>query len=238
MQFTTGNFTNWLTELDREFADVLGGATYLPHIPYSVVDGVYAAQFGTPEATLLMVVNRNGDPNGDRSGEILRVPCVTGARYFDVYHGNEMTVACTGASAILRFHIEALGYGAVLRCTDGAPACIPTPGYLERMRELTRSELRTYTDTWQHLPQTMLALPTTPVPAGPPAGMRMLPGGDLHFDVSYGGRPSPGVPFSGDVQFPWEPSPRTSHQQLLAMHPMCLLRIPYGSVFTRLRFAS
>lgn len=206
--------------LMREFGDLLGGATYLPHVPYSLVDGVYAAEFGTAEATLLMIVNRNGDPEGDRSGDILRVPCVSGARYFDVYHGHEMTVACTGASANLRFRIEALGYGAVLRCVAGAPGCIPTPGYMERMRELTRSELRTYSDRWKHLPQTMLPQPTTAIPTAPPVGMAMLPAGDLEFDASYGGRPSPGVPFSGDVQFPWEPSPRTRHQQLLSMHPM------------------
>jgi formylglycine-generating enzyme required for sulfatase activity len=50
--------------------------------------------------------------------------------------------------------------------------------------------------------------------------MAMLPAGDLEFDASYGGRPSPGITYSGDVQFPWEPSPRTRHQQLLSMHPM------------------
>lgn len=212
--------TNWL-DGNREFSDLLGGSTYLPHIPYSLVDGVYAAQFGTDEATLLMVVNRNGDPAGDRSGDILRVPCVSGARWFDVYHGHEMTVACADGFAVLRFRIEALGYGAVLRCTNTAPTCIPTTGYMERMRELTRSELRTFTDRWQHLPQTMAPSSATPVPAGgAPAGMVMLPGGDLEFDASYGGRPSPGVPFSGDVQFPWEPSPRTNHRQLLAMHPL------------------
>ena len=176
-----------------EFGDLLGGARYLPHAPYSILDGVYTAEFGTGEASLFMVVNRNGDPEGDRSGDILRVPCLTGARYFDVYHGQEMTVSCTGASAILRFRIEALGYGAVLRCLIGASGCIPTPGYMERMRELTRSELRTYSEQWKHLPQTLVPdQPSTAIPSSPPAGMVLLPGGDLQFDVSYGGRPSPG----------------------------------------------
>ena len=56
--------------------------------------------------------------------------------------------------------------------------------------------------------------------------MRLLPGGDLEFDATYGGRPSPGIPYSGDVQFPWEPSPRTQHTQLLSIHPLYMDEVP------------
>ena len=93
----------------RAHGDLLGGADYRPHVPYSLHDGVYASEFGSPEATLWMVVNRNGEPEGDRRGEILRVPCVSGARYFDLYHGIELDVSCPGESTtVVRFAIEAL----------------------------------------------------------------------------------------------------------------------------------
>ena len=93
----------------RAHGDLLAGADYRPHVPYSLHDGVYASEFGSPEATLWMVVNRNGEPEGDRRGEILRVPCVSGARYFDLYHGIELDVSCPGESTtVIRFAIEAL----------------------------------------------------------------------------------------------------------------------------------
>ena len=93
----------------RAHGDLLAGADYRPHVPYSLHDGVYASEFGSPEATLWMVVNRNGEPEGDRRGEILRVPCVSGARYFDLYHGIELDVSCPGESTtVVRFAIEAL----------------------------------------------------------------------------------------------------------------------------------
>ena len=117
---SAGGFFNGITQrhgeairriatLMRAHGDLLGGADYRPHVPYSLHDGVYASEFGSPEATLWMVVNRNGEPEGDRRGEILRVPCVSGARYFDLYHGIELDVSCPGESTTaVRFAIEAL----------------------------------------------------------------------------------------------------------------------------------
>ena len=125
-----------ISTLQRQYGSLLAGAIYRPHVPFSLHDGVYVSEFGNPEAMIYMVVNRNGDPEGDRDGDIVRLPCVTGARYeyvipnpsicpdsgsiydlsitrsryFDVYHGHEMTVECIGASANLRFRIEALGF--------------------------------------------------------------------------------------------------------------------------------
>ena len=87
-----------ISTLQREFGTLLAGSIYRPHVPWSLHDGVYVSEFGNAEAMIYMVVNRNGDPEGDRSGDILRLPCVTGARYFDVYHGHEMAAECVGAS--------------------------------------------------------------------------------------------------------------------------------------------
>ena len=38
---------------------------------------------------------------------------------------------------------------------------MPSLAYLEEMRRLTRSELRTFDDTWRHLPQAILPNPKT-----------------------------------------------------------------------------
>ena len=198
---------------------------------------MYAAELGRAtagggaETLAWMVVNRNGGAEGDRSGDILRVPCVAGARFYDIYHGRELDeAACVGNVATIRLRVEALGFGAVLRCPPGdVDVCRPAAAYMERMRELTRRELRDYgpaAGDWRHLPQAILPNPTTPIPTTAPPGMVLLPAGDLEFDATYGGRPSPGITYSGDVQFPWEPSPRTRHTQLLAMHPLYMGETP------------
>jgi iron(II)-dependent oxidoreductase len=157
--------------------------------------------------------------------------CCPGRRYYDLYHGHAFGLSgqpvCIDGLAIVRFHLEALGYGAILRVDQGAPA--PSDEFQARMRYLSRTELRTFSNDFQFLRQAIVPNPTTPLPTAPdnpPPDMVRLRAGMLDFDAQYGGRPSPGVPFTGDVQFPWEPAPRTRHRQLMQMHEMWMDRHP------------
>eukprot|EP01052_Picozoa_sp_SAG31_P010929 SAG31_NODE_608_length_13576_cov_23.757290_9_plen_292_part_00 len=125
-----------IAKLQRQFGDLLGGAIYRPHVPYSLHDGVYVAEFGRSESLIYMIVNRNGGPEGDRRGDLIRIPCPSGSgvRYFDVYHGFEFDgVECSGGYAVVRYSIEALGFGAVLAC-QASSNCMPPGSYLEEMR--------------------------------------------------------------------------------------------------------
>eukprot|EP01048_Picozoa_sp_COSAG05_P013554 COSAG05_NODE_1455_length_4831_cov_1.834954_2_plen_158_part_00 len=133
----------------------------------------------------------------------------TNYRYYDLYHGHAFGLSgqpqCVGGFAIVRFNLESLGYGAILRVTAGGGAPVPSEAFLERMRFLSRSELRTFSNEWSFLEQTIRPNPTTEIPTNPtnpPSEMVRLRAGMLDFDAQYGGRPSPGVQFSGDVQFP------------------------------------
>jgi iron(II)-dependent oxidoreductase len=143
----------------------------------------------------------------------MTVPATQGLRYFDLYHGVELTPQSRAdGKNVLAFTIEAKGYGAVL-ATNAAPDQ-KLLDLMSKMKQLTATPLSHYSHQWEPVPQQIVPIPPTKKAATAPAGMIKIPAGDFLFKVQ-------GIEIEGfndvgvDVQYAWEDSPRRYHQ-----HPM------------------
>ncbi len=136
-----------------------------------------------------------------------------GMRYFDLYHGVELTPEIEGPLAVLSFEIEGNGYGAIL-ATPGEPNAA-IKALLPRMAAMTKQPLASFSHEWKVLPQQIVAIAPTEPAAEAPAGMVRIPGGDFVFKVR-GTEIEGGSDNGVDVQYPWEdfaaPLPRTRMQ--------------------------
>jgi formylglycine-generating enzyme required for sulfatase activity len=182
--------------------------------------GVYASRWPLDKRTLWTIVNRN---EYGVEGRQMTVPFREGTRYFDVYHGKELTPEREGDNAILSFVLEAHGFGAVA-ALPGAPSP-ELQALLERMRGITGSPLSSYSSEWKPLPQHLTDIPPTKATASPPAGMIRIPGGEYVFKVQ-------GIEIEGgddtgvDVQYPWEDMPRRFHEHKMHIAPFYVDRFP------------
>ena len=206
------------TRIERAFPDNFISRDWQPHTP-TVQYGVFASKFPTASRTLLSVVNRN---EYDIDGEQLRVPYRRGLHYFDLWHGVELTPDIHGEEASLSFSLEGLGFGAVLSTDETASALALEP-LLSFMAERSKQPLHAYPRTWSPVPQTMVEIPATKPAASAPSGMVEIPEGDYDFSVrgiEIEGGNDPGV----DVQYPWEPIARRSHNHRFHFHRFFLDR--------------
>ena len=219
--------------IERAVAPLLVSADWTPHVP-TLQYGVFASEFPASDRTLWTLVNRN---EYDVSGRQIQVSYSAGSRCYDLWHGVELTPDSTDSqtrTAILRFDIEAHGYGAAL-CFSGAPQ-VPPLGVeigsdpkitklLATMHELTKTPLASFSHEWKFLPQQIVEIAPTKPAATAAAGMVRIPGAKFEFRVS-------GVEIEGendigvDVQYPWEDSPRRHHLQTLDIKPFYLDKFP------------
>jgi len=195
-----------IAKIERTFAALLISPGWEPHVP-TLRYGSFASKFPGRGVTLWTIVNRN---EYDLSGPEIEVPYQTGARYEDLWNGQELKPEVSGKKASLSFMMEAHGYGSVL-VVDQAQV---TPGltqFIGEMHELAQTPLRNLGHEWQFLPQHIVEIPSTRPAMAAPEGMVKIPEGDFEFEVS-------GIEIEGgnevgvDVQYPWEDSPRRHHQ--------------------------
>jgi hypothetical protein len=110
-------------------------------------------QWPQGQQTVWTIVNRN---EYDVAGWQISVPYTAGMRYYDLYHGTELTPEHEGDEAVLAFPIEAHGYGAVL-ATQGEPG----PEFvrlMEKMKPMTASPLAGYSHEWKPLPHQLVEI--------------------------------------------------------------------------------
>jgi iron(II)-dependent oxidoreductase len=75
-------------------------------------NGIYASRWPSAQQTLWTIANRN---EYDVAGPQIELPAEEGLQYLDLYHGTKLTPEPNKADrVVLRFPIEAHGYGAVL----------------------------------------------------------------------------------------------------------------------------
>jgi gamma-glutamyl hercynylcysteine S-oxide synthase len=88
-------------------------------------------------------------------------------RYFDFYHGEELKPDVRDAGhSLIRFPIEAKGYGAVL-ATNGEIS-VQLKAVLARMKPLTSTPLASFSHAWKILPQPIVPInPTEPATRAP-----------------------------------------------------------------------
>jgi formylglycine-generating enzyme required for sulfatase activity len=208
-----------LAAIERAFAGLLVSPGWEPHAP-TLAYGVFASKFPGEGQILWTVVNRN---EYDLAGRQMVVPYEAGRRYYDLWHGAELTPEVSGEAATLSFEVEAHGYGAVLATAGEAGSDLKT--LLERMSELARKPLREYSRAWEFLPQQLAEIPRTKPARTAPPGMVFIPGARFEFRVS-------GIEIEGgndvgvDVQYPWEDSPRRHHLARIEVRPFYIDKYP------------
>ena len=116
--------------------------------------GVYASRWPSGEQTVWTIVNRN---DYDVEGPQIELAAEEGVRYFDLYHGVELTPAKNQAGRnTLSFRIEANGYGALL-----ASKAAPDAGFqklMSKMKELSATPLSSYSHQWKVVPQQIVPI--------------------------------------------------------------------------------
>jgi gamma-glutamyl hercynylcysteine S-oxide synthase len=215
--------TRRVATLERGLAPFLVSPGWEPLYPMRNF-GAYASRWPLapqPTAdTVWTIVNR---ASYDSAGPQMDVPLAPGMRYFDLYHGVELTPQTDGTGAVLSFPLEANGYGAIL-ATPGEPGPA-IKDLMQRMAAMTAKPLASFSHEPAILPQTMVPIAPTKPASTEPAGMIRIPGGAFDFKVrgtEIEGDDSPGV----DVQYRWEDSPRRFHDHMLSVAPFYIDKFP------------
>jgi iron(II)-dependent oxidoreductase len=170
-------------------------------------------------------VNRN---EYEVSGEQIAVEHVEGTTYFDAWNGTQLEPRTQDGRAVFDLKLEARGFGALLAIETGArPDGLDA--FLDRMKELSRKPLRSFSSEWHSLAQTLVPIERTKPSAEAPRDMAAIPAGEFDFRVQ--GIEIEGQTWDGlDVQYPWEPSPRRSHRQRLRIDAFHIDRYPVTNV--------
>jgi gamma-glutamyl hercynylcysteine S-oxide synthase len=211
-----------IATIERGMAPMLIVRMWEPHVP-TLQKGVFASSFPSPDLDYLWLLVNRSDKN--LVGEQLAVRYSQDMRYYDLWNGVELKpTAIDGHTAKLAFPIEARGYGAIL-----AVATEQTPDYVQklmaRMAKLTAVPLSSFSSQWKVLPQKIVEIAATkPLPATTD-GMLLVPAAKYRFRVS-------GVEIEGDdahgvdVQYPWESSPRRSHEKEIDVKAFLIDKYP------------
>jgi gamma-glutamyl hercynylcysteine S-oxide synthase len=205
-----GEATRRVATLERGLAPFLTSPGWEPFYPTHRY-GVFASRWPSGGQTVWTMVNRN---EYDVDGREISVPAEDGVRYFDLYHGVELTPEREGSEAVLAFAIEAHGFAAVL-ATHGAPDA-KIQDLMSRMKTMTTAPLSSYANHWKTLGQQMVAIGPAKAAGAAPEGMVAIPGGGYVFKVQ-------GIEIEGfndigvDVQYPWEDMPRRFHEHRMTV---------------------
>lgn len=214
-----GEATRRMATIERAVAPWLSSMDWEPFASM-LRYGVFASRWPRNGETLWTIVNRN---EYDLAGEQLELPAETGLRFFDLYHGVEITPLAKAGGSVLSFDVEAKGYGAIL-----ATRSQPSPSIerlMAKMRQMTSQSLASYSHQWTALPQTLVPIAEARASSETPAGMVRIPAATFDFEVA-------GVEIEGanddgvDVEYPWEGSPRRSHRSSVEIKAFWIDKYP------------
>jgi formylglycine-generating enzyme required for sulfatase activity len=201
--------TRRIATMERALAPFLISADWEPLSPMSRY-GVFASRWPLGAQTVWTIVNRN---QYDVEGPQIELLPQDGMRYFDLYHGVEITpVKNQTGRIVLSFNIEAHGYGALLASRTAPQSTVQT--LMAKMKEITAKPLASYSHEWTVVPQQIVPIAGAKASANAPTDMVRVPESDFQFRVE-------GIEIEGfndigvDVQYPWEDTPRRFHD-----HPM------------------
>ena len=214
-----GEATRRMAAMERGLARFLVSSDWEPFYPMHHY-GVFASRWPLGSETAWTIVNRN-EYNID--GRQMSIPFQEGVRYFDVYHGKELTPERNGNQVVLSFSLEAHGFGAVVAHSGEPDSALQK--LMGRMTAMTASPLSSYSGEWKTLPQQLVAIDPTQLADAAPEGMVKVPGGDYVFKVE-------GIEIEGfddigvDVQYPWEDMPRRFHEHRMQVKPFYIDKYP------------
>jgi formylglycine-generating enzyme required for sulfatase activity len=202
--------TRRVATIERGVAPFLTSADWEPLYPMHNF-GVYASRWPVGDQAVWTIVNRTAYEITGRQMDVKTIP---GMRYFDLYHGVELTPDTGGPVSVLSFNIEANGYGAILAAPGEPSDAIKS--LMRRMAEMTAKPLASFSHEPVVLQQRLVEIATTKPASEAPEGMVKIPGGSFIFRVR--GTEIEGGSMNGvDVQYPWEDSPRRFHEHAMTI---------------------
>ena len=211
--------TRRVAAIERSFAPFLTSQNWEPFSPM-LRFGVFASRWPRGDDTLWTIVNRN---EYNLSGPQMELPVSAGMRYFDLYHGVELTPERHGDRLLLSFALGAKDYGAIL-ATKSAPS-EAIDKLLAQMKTLTATPLAAFSSQWMVLSQRLEQRASTRPPQADPPGMIRIPAAEFLFQVQ--GIEIEGFDAAGvDVQYPWEDSPRRYHQHSIHIDSFWIDKYP------------
>lgn len=206
--------------IERGVAPFLVSADWQPYYP-TLSRGLFSSRFPLNGDSVWTLVNRS---NYEMDGPALLIhDPPAGTHFYDLYHGVMLDPRMENGDAILSLDVEAHGYGAVLMTSK--PTDAETQNLMDKMHEMTRKPLASYSTEWTFMPQQMVPIAVTSHPQSAPDGMVLIPSSDYRFKVQgveIEGQDDVGV----DVQYPWEASPRRYHDHLLQIHSFWMDQYP------------
>ena len=211
--------TRRVAAMERALAPFLVSAEWEPFFPMHRY-GVFASAWPLAGQTVWTIVNRN---EYDVDGRQVSIPHVDARRYYDLYHGVELTPERMGAVDVLSFAMEAHGYGALLASVDEPSAELKR--LMTRMKGLSAKPLTDFSAEWTLLPQKLVSIAASKPTTTAPDGMVRIAGGDYVFQVE-------GIEIEGsndggvDIQYPWENSARRFHEHRMQLAPFYMDRYP------------
>ena len=214
-----GEATRRIRTIERVVAPFLASQQWEPFYPM-IRYGVYASRWPLGSETVWTIVNRN---EYDTSGSQMAVPAQSGMRYFDLYHGVELKPVTEGSEAVLKFDIEAHGYGAVLATSSEPEASFKQ--LMTTLSAMTAKPLSSYSHEWTSIPQKLVEIAPTQPTHSTQEGMIRIEGADYVFKVE-------GIEIEGsddigvDVQYPWENSPRRFHEHPIQIKTFYIDKYP------------
>jgi formylglycine-generating enzyme required for sulfatase activity len=207
-----------MATIERAFAPLLISQDWQPHYPMAQF-GVFASRWPSNTQTLWTIVNKNAYST---SGRELVVPYKPNARYFDVWHGVELTTEREGTQSVLKFDIESRGFGAVLEETSSDTKL---DKLLATMHAMSERPLGEFSHEWHSIPQQLVAIDATKPASSAPTGMVKVPAADYVFRVN--GIEIEGMNDEGvDFQYPWEESARRYHEHKLHIGSFWIDKFP------------
>lgn len=214
-----GEATRRMAKIERGVAPFFASTGWEPFYPMHLY-GVFASRWPLADRTVWTIVNRN---EYNVTGRQVSVPVEDGVRYFDLYHGVELTPEYEGTEAVLSFPIEAHGFDAVMAIHGSPDAKIDE--LMSRMKAMTETPLSSYSHEWKPLTQQLVQIEKTKAAATTPEGMVKIPEGEYVFKVQ-------GIEIEGfddvgvDVQYPWEDTPRRFHEHKLRVNMFYIDKFP------------
>ncbi len=214
-----GEMLRRMSAMERTLAPFLISQDWEPFFPMSN-PGVFSSRWPLGDKTIWTIVNRN---EYNITGYQMELPFQEGMRYYDLYHGSELTPVKNGNKVILSFELELKGFGCVLAVKAAPDSSILS--LMARMKGLTALPLASFSNESKILTQRILPIERTKPSPKVPLGMIKIPAGEFNFKVH-------GIEIEGanaigvDVQYPWEDFPRQYHQHIMSLKSFWIDKYP------------
>jgi formylglycine-generating enzyme required for sulfatase activity len=214
-----GEMLRRMSALERTLAPFLISQDWEPFFPMSN-SGVFSSRWPSGDKTIWTIVNRN---EYNITGYQMELPFQEGMRYYDLYHGIELTPVKNGNKVILSFELELKGFGCVLAAKAAPDSSILS--LMTRMKGLTALPLASFSNESKILTQRIIPIERTKPSSKAPLGMIKIPAGEFNFKVQ-------GIAIEGanaigvDVQYPWEDFPRQYHQHVMSLKSFWIDKYP------------